>query len=118
MMEPRPKNIEEDLEESRFKDLKRKWVELYKLSPHSFSHDSEKFAATLRKNFKEDKEKDKDGGTEKVWEFEKYRLFHLLAGSTYNNDFKEFDFPGHLVENFINDEYKKMFKEREEASFE
>jgi len=102
-------DVETAIEKKWLKELKRKFDELYELEPLTFSHASKQFAEVLRAKFKTNK------GTKN---FEEYRLFHLLAGSSHK-ECTEFDFPGeYSIENFINTQYREMVKEREEAMFE
>lgn len=113
MREPKPQIIEKKDEEKILCDLEYKWRENYNIESQIFSHDSEEFAKILRKKYPH---------------FERFRLFHLLAGSSAYENCDEFDFPGDLVKNFINEHYhelekqrtleKQKAKEMEQATFE
>jgi hypothetical protein len=91
--------IEKMKELAELEKLTHKWKKLYNKEPEIFSHDSEIFANILR---------------EKYPHFEKYRLFHLLAGSSdfKNCDEDKFDFPDeeYSIKNFIDSEYEKIKK--------
>lgn len=53
--------------------------------------------------------------------YDKYRLYHLLIGSTpIKEKLLFFDFPGEedSVRKFINESFKNLLKQREEAIFE
>jgi hypothetical protein len=89
--------------------LETKFENAYAHAPETFGHDSEEFAQKLRKRYPH---------------FEKYRLYHLLAGSSAFKNCIEFDFPDEdSIEKFIikesqkSDEEKKL-REAEEGLFE
>jgi len=86
------------------KKLTLRRLELCQLSPKSFLNDSKKIADTIREKFEN---------------YQNYRLFHFLTGSTYGDNFKEFDFPDeYSIIGFMDFEYKKLLREREEGLFE